>query len=135
MAYEAFILLPPDSEVKLEDVRRALEKLFADDERNVRFDTAENRVTVTIDDWNLYVLFNSEPYVVEQSREMAESFADERPDKEEIAVSDRRLEITTDDDEEEMEFYDDFLLAAEGLGQEFRSAKVWEAASEEFLDQ
>lgn len=134
MAYEAFILLPPDSEATIEAVRRALEKLFADDERDIRFDTAENRVTVMIDDWNLYVFLNSEPYVAEQSRDLAESFADDREDKDEIAACSIRLEITTDDDEEEMDFFDDFLLAAEGLGQEFKGAKVWEAASEEFLD-
>lgn len=134
MAYQAFILLPAGSDVSIEAVYRELENSFFDDddERDVSFETAEDRLTMTIDDWNLYVYLDSEPYVAEQSRELADSFAKDRPDKDEIAASSIRLEISSDDDDS-LEYFNDFLLTAEILGQ-FKGAKVWEGASEKFLD-
>src|SRR4051794_32204474 len=101
MAYQAFILLPSDSDVTIEEARRKLEIYFADDEdRDIFFETAENRLTMSIDDWNLYVDLNSKPYVLEESKDLARIFAADRADKDEIAACGIRLEISADEDED-----------------------------------
>ncbi len=132
MAYQAFILLPADSDATIERARRKLEIYFADDEdRDIFFETAENRLTMTIDDWNLYVDLNSKPYVIEESKDLARIFAAERADQDEIAACSIRLEISADEDED-MYYFNDYLEAAETLG-EFKGAKIWEGAEEAFL--
>ncbi len=133
MAYQAFILLPSDTEVSIEEVRRILENYYSDDAGEVTFETDGNKLTVTIDEWECFVYLNSKPSVLEESKQMAEIFAAQRRDRDEIAASGVRLEITTEDDNEEMEFFNDYVEIVEQLGK-FRGAKTWEGAQEEFLD-
>ena len=131
MAYQAFILLPSDSEASIEDVRRILEDYYSGDVRDITFNDNENKLTVTIDDWDLSINRNSKPHVIEESREMADKFAGQRPDKNEIASSGVRLEVSTDDDDN-MDYFNDYLEIIEKLGN-FKGAKIWEGAQSEFI--
>lgn len=132
MSYQAFILLPSDSDVSIEDVRQALENYYVDDPRDIAFDTADNSLDVAIEDWDLYVTVNSSPHVVEESEEMAEMFANQRPDKDEIAACGKRLEISSEEDED-MDYFNDYIEIIEQLGK-FKGAKIWEGAQQEFID-
>lgn len=133
MAYKAFILLPTDTEVSIEDVRRILEDYYSDDAGEVTFETEGSKLTVTIDEWECFINRNSQPSVLEESKDMAKIFASKRLDKDEIAASGVRLEILTEDDNEEMEFFNDYVEIVEQLGN-FRGAKIWEGGQEAFLD-
>lgn len=133
MAYQAFVLLPSDSDASIEEVRRILEDYYSDDERDVTFNETENKLTVTIDDeWDLYIDRNSKPHVIRESQEMAEMFAAQRPDKDEIASSGVRLEISTDDDDD-MDYFNDYVEILEQL-ESFPGAKLWEGAQSAFIN-
>jgi len=132
MAYEALILLPSDSDVSIEEVHRTLENYFAGDAREIAFSVAGNRLTIAFGDWNCYVALNSAPSVLEESKDLAAIFAKDRPDREAIAASGIRLEVAADDDDE-MEYFNDYLMTVEKLGQ-YRGAKIWEGAQEEFIN-
>lgn len=131
MAYKALILLPSDTDASIDGARRVLEDFYADDAGDVAFETSENRLTVTIDDWNCRIALNSRPSVLEESQEMASHFPD-RADKDQIASSGVRFEVTTDDDAE-MDFFNDYILIIEKLG-EFKGAKIWEDAQGDFIN-
>jgi hypothetical protein len=132
MSYQAFILLPSDTDVSLEEVRRILEDYYSDDARDVDFKETENKLTVTIDDWRLSVNLNSKPSVIVESKEMAEAFAGGRADQNEIASSGVRLEISGGDDDE-MDYFNDYVEILEQL-EDFKGAKVWEGAQSAFIN-
>jgi hypothetical protein len=132
MGYQSFILLPTDTDVSIEKIRRVLEGYYSGDAGTVSFESADTRLTVTIDGWNCAISLNSKPSVIEESKEMAEMFAAKRADKDAIAASGVRLEISTDDDEN-MDFFNDYVEITEQLGK-FEGARTWEGAQEEFLD-
>jgi hypothetical protein len=131
MSYKALILLSPASDASIEEAKKKLENLFADDERDVSIESDKNEIRVSVEGWNARVHLNADDYVVEESEEMANNFAAHLPEKEEIARSPRRFEVACDEDEE-MSFFNDYLSIIQELG-DFEGAKIWEQAQQEFI--
>jgi hypothetical protein len=55
-------------------------------------------VKITWGDWSLRVLYARGPETLEESREIAELYGGNRPDKESLAACDQRIEISSDKD-------------------------------------
>jgi hypothetical protein len=131
MSYKALILLSQTSDASIEEAEKRLENLFADDERGVSVTSDKNEVQVSIEGWSARIHLNSDDYVIEESEEMANNFAAHLPEKEEIAASPRRFEVSCDEDSE-MSFFNDYLGIIQELGG-FQGAKIWEQAQQEFI--
>jgi hypothetical protein len=132
MAYEAFVLLPSDSDVSIEKIHQIFKTYYSSKSNDVTFNVKESKLTITIDNWNFRIDLNSEPYVIEESKDLADLFAKNRLDKNEIASSGIRLEISTDDDDE-MDFFNYYVESLEQL-EKLKGSKVWESAQQAFIN-
>jgi len=116
MLYKAFILIAPGYHVSLKDVEMKLVNFFNNNSSQQTMSTLyrENKLILTLDDWSLYVNFNSEPYILQESLEMANTFGQNHPERAIIATCDSRFEINSDSDES-MAHFNDYVLALELL--------------------
>lgn len=132
MAYEALILLPSDSDVSIEQIHQIFETYYSSKPNDVTFNVKESRLIITIDNWDFRIDLNSEPHVIEESKDLANLFAEGRADKDKIALSGIRLEISTDDDDE-MDFFNYYVESLEQL-EKLKGSKVWESAQQAFIN-
>ena len=97
--YSAFVLCPSYANASLEQAESKLRNFFEETtERIVR--QKHNKLLLMIGDWSLRLHFNSEPYVLEESKELAQYYAANRADKDLIAACASRFEIISDLDPE-----------------------------------
>lgn len=109
--YQAFGLLRPDSDFTLE---AAAKKLMAK-LPTYKVEHTGDRIAVSTDDWGIELVLNSAPSVAEESREMAVHIAGSEADGKEIASCDRRVEVSSDVPDPEMEHFNDYLFVVEVL--------------------
>jgi hypothetical protein len=112
--YSAFGLLKADSDFTMaEAARRLAAKLPA-------FAVQQNgdAVSVAAANWEIHLTLNESPAVLEESRAIAEHIGGAE-DANDIAACARRVELSSDTPDPEMEHFNDYLLAVEVL-QSFR---------------
>ena len=131
MSYKAYIFLPDISTVNLGEVKSILSNSFRDDERSVSIKKDDDKVALLIEDWKCSIYSNADASVLEEAIELAENFARNQVEKDEIKNCSKRLEVMCDEDPE-MDFFNDYLTVIQELGN-IKNAKVWEQAQQEFI--
>ena len=97
--YNAFVLCPRYSNASVELAESQFRHFFEEtSERIIR--EGHNKLVLKVNDWSLRVHFNSQPYVLEESKELAQYYAANRADKDLIAACASRFEIISDLDPE-----------------------------------
>jgi hypothetical protein len=128
MCYQAFILLPANCEVSLNDIEdyvwRFYSRLNIPEERwRVRMENSA--VLLTVDSWNLYLGINREAWVIEEAAEIAEALQQgkmhaaspeclERAHNAPLATYSVRIEISSDEDPN-MDYFNEYIFAIESL--------------------
>ncbi|NHN30852.1 hypothetical protein [Paenibacillus agricola] len=114
-SYMGFLL--SDSEWDMFVFMERFKQRFGDT-ANIRLEEPRQVVVFTIDDWSLRIAYNEEPYVLEESAEIAEMAAKERPDQAQLAACKRRLETSADPDRN-MDYFNAVLMVLEWLESEY----------------
>ena len=132
MSYKAFVLLPDASGAMLANAKDILSEALADDEFPPKFKMNEDMLVIRFGKWKCYLWYNAKPHVLIESKEMADRFAKKRKDKNDIAKSAQRFEISSEADRK-MDHFNDYLSVLEILGGHYKG-KIWEDASQTFMD-
>jgi hypothetical protein len=119
MAYERFILLPPDLKISFDTLAPIVSERFGGDQglqvETVRDDGGfPGHIALRRRDWTLRIHLNADPYVLEESQGMVSACGQDRPDRDRIALYDRRIEIGADEDPG-LDHLNDFMLLLETL--------------------
>ena len=133
MRYRAQALLPPGVEVSIPSLAETVYNLLTTrgvPASEVKVSTAADRLVAHIGDWWISLTLNEMPHVIEESREIAEDYAAERPDSALIAACDRRIEVSSAEDPD-MDYFNDYLFVLEPL--EALGAILFDDETEMFL--
>ena len=108
--YQAYGLLKPDSDFTL---AAAATKLAA---RLPDFSIAQDdqRLTLTSEDWEIHLVLNTGPEVIQEARTLEEGIGGAEDDLG-ITSCDRRVEVASDVDDPEMAHFNDYLTVIEVL--------------------
>ena len=122
MAYELMALLTDEADISLGHLVDLLRERFASDPGAVvRLEEypliGSEYVAVRWGDWSFRLSHEDEPHVQEESREMAETCAGDRPDRGRIAGCRRRISMAADDDPG-MDHFNDYCFIMELLGKQ-----------------
>jgi hypothetical protein len=114
MAYELMALLTDEADLTLERLADLLRDVFRSDPRAVvRLDEypgiGRQHVAVRWGDWSFRLSYEDEPHVLEESQEMANTFAAGRPNQHVIAGCRRRVSMAADDDPD-MDHFNDYCF-------------------------
>jgi hypothetical protein len=108
--YSAFGLLKPDSDFTMTEAAKRLSSRFPTYTVEHRPDT----IVVSSADWEIHLVLNASPAVIEESREIAGHIGGS-DDAKDLAACDRRVELGSDTPDPEMEHFNDYLLTIEVL--------------------
>ncbi|MDZ7897465.1 MAG: hypothetical protein U5N85_05480 [Arcicella sp.] len=118
--YENFILIASNSNFEIisfiEKVKNALQY------KNYTLEIEDNRFYFKIDDWVLWLTYNENDSILEESQEMAEMVKDEEKRKK-IATCSKRIEMIATDDPN-MDYFNEHLYILEAA-QEFTDVFVF----------
>lgn len=131
MAYKSLILLDGDSDASIVQAEEVLRSYFSDDDRKISIQSEEEKIIVTIENWKCSIYFNSEPYVIEESKEIVENSNQLINDRDSISASPRRFEVICDEDFE-MNYFNDYLGIIQELGN-LKGARIWEQSQQAFI--
>lgn len=108
--YQAFLLLTPEAELTVADVQDILRSI------NDRWQISlhERGVIVNSDEWEIHIALNEEPWVRDESQEIATALED-FPEAREIEQCDRRWEVHSHTPDPEMDYFNDYLFIVERL--------------------
>lgn len=107
--YQAFGLLKPDSDFNLEAAAAKLAARLP----NFKITRAGNGIVASTKDWEMHLGLNSEPSVAEESVELAPRIARSEEEARDIASCNRRVEVSSDDPDPQMEHFNDYLIVVE----------------------
>lgn len=108
--YRAFGLLKPNSDFTLTEAARRLCARFP----QYTVEQTTDTITVSSADWEIQLVLNVCPAVIEESREIAAHIGGS-DDAQDIAACSRRVEVGSDMADPEMEHFNDYLLTIEVL--------------------
>jgi hypothetical protein len=108
--YRAFGLLKPDSDFTMPEAARRLSARFPQFTVELKADT----IAVSAADWEIQLVLNESPAVIEESREIAAHIGGS-DDAQDIAACGRRVEVSSDIPDPEMEHFNDYLFIIEVL--------------------
>ena len=112
--YSYLIMLSDNSDATLEKLKNMLEDIYSKDDRNIKISLDQNCITLTIDNWNLYIGYSSESHVINESREISEQFAEGMPEQSTIAKCKARFEMSANPDPD-MSFFNDSCFVQERI--------------------
>ncbi len=108
--YSAFGLLTSRSDFTMAEASRRLSaKLPA-----FKVEHQGDTIVLSVADWEIHLTLNESSHVIDESREMAERIGGAE-DAKDIQSSARRVELSSDIPDPEMEHFNDYLLAIEVL--------------------
>ena len=125
--YEAIGFLQDDTDFDLAEAQNHLMKRLP----RMKVKRRGNTVTVEAPGWSLEVHLADEPFVAEESRDMAAHFS-ACPRSAEIALSKRRVEIVSTDADPDMEHFNDFVFVCETL-EKFRGLILFDPRSGDLM--
>jgi len=117
--YQAFGLLKPDSDFTLAAAAKKLAAKFPD--YSVVHD--DTKLTMSSGDWEMRLCLNLGPEVLEQSRAIEEKIGGDQDDIG-IVTCARRVEVSSDTPDPEMEHFNDYLSVIEVL-KSFQGLMPW----------
>ncbi|MBA3664653.1 MAG: hypothetical protein H0W61_10640 [Bacteroidetes bacterium] len=130
--YSFLILIGEGSNASIEDLKTELNDFYKDDARGVKLTLNGSLLTLNVNDWKLYIRYNSDSHVLKESQELAEEFAGDKPEKNQIAVCASRFEMSADPDVN-MDYFNDSLFAQEKI-EDFSNVFVFDANARGFLN-
>ena len=112
--YELIVLLTDQTNLTVEELVDRLRNRFSPDPVVTVSVEHGDLIRVQWDDWSFHLSYESEPYVVIESAEIADLYASTHPGKPQIAVCKQRICMSGDDDPN-MDHFNDFLFIHEVL--------------------
>jgi hypothetical protein len=135
-SYKAMALLPPSVVLSMPELAERLSKTFG----AVELSADQTKIAKTIQNpanpeetWSFRLYLENKPHVIFESREMADKFAQNRPDKAVIVSCDRRLFLGCDPDPN-MDFFNDYVIIVQILD-EIEGAIVFDPNNGKFFDE
>jgi hypothetical protein len=108
--YSAFGLLKPDSDFTMAEAAKRLSAKFP----SFAVEQKAGSIVVSAAGWEIHLILNDSPQVLDESRELGERIGGEE-DAKDIVICTRRVELASDIPDPEMEHFNDYLLAIEVL--------------------
>jgi hypothetical protein len=138
MGYALLAMIPGSEQISIGQLSEQLRKKFAPDpdaKVSVQPKTAfqGEHVRISWGEWGFRVNLAEGPNVLAESREIAEQFGKQRPDRDRLALSRRRVEVASDDDVD-MDHFNDYIFIAELL-EELHRAILFEPEGGTFMDE
>lgn len=131
MSYSQMVLLCSSEAIDLDQIER---RLAADIPGVGLYRSAipgrSEFLELTWDDWGIAVGYESGDVVAEESQEIAQAYAEFRPDREAIAQCRQRIVVNSAPDPE-MEHFNDFVFVLESL-EKFPGAVLFDPQNESF---
>jgi hypothetical protein len=112
--YRALCMISHSSTVTLADVESALWRNYNAKQSDVSVKLVETGLCVDIAGWKLRVQLNAKPWVAEESREIAQQFGQNRPDRNILSMAARRFEVSSDPDPD-MDYFNVYVGIIEAI--------------------
>jgi hypothetical protein len=125
--YKAMALLQDDSDFDLDAAATELRKTF----RRMAVSREGPRITVSADRWQMHLELETEPYVLEESREIAEVLPG-CPRAPEIAVCRRRVTVWSTGPDPDISHFNDYVLALNVL-EDFKGVILFDPQSDKLI--
>jgi hypothetical protein len=118
--YKLLILAPAETSPSLKKLKEAISTQFASftPPQNVALSIRGNTLTVTVNKFRFFIGFSCEPHVLQESREIAERFGAQHPERAAIAAISCRFELSSGV-KNAMDHFNDMIFichAAESIG-------------------
>ncbi len=84
------------------------------------------------DDWSISLHYSEDSYILEESQDIAEKYAQNRGDKEVIRNCRTRIELSSDTDSYG-EHFNDYIAILEQIEIEFRGAILFDTQTKQFI--
>ena len=134
MSYMHFIFWKERTEDPIKEIGNILESMYG---RNPKAEAAvilsKERVNVKVNEYMFTYVFIAEDWVLEESRDIADSFGRKRKDHLIIKESRSRIEFYGDDDYD-MNYFNDYLLMLEKIQREL-PVIIFDAENGKFFDE
>lgn len=130
--YSYLILLSDQSNATIERLYNKLKDFYQKDTRDIKIVLEENEITIMFNNWNLYIGYSDEEYVLEESKEMAVNSAKGKPEQEKIAGCKARFEMSADPDPN-MDFFNDSCYVLEEI-EKFNAVYVFDSNDSSFIN-
>lgn len=108
--YRAYGLLKPDSDFTMPEAARRLAAKFP----TFTVDEKGDTIAVSSADWEIQLTLNESATVLDESREMARHIGGAE-DATDVAACARRVEVSSDTPDPEMDYFNDYLCVIEVL--------------------
>jgi hypothetical protein len=112
--YEALVLVDPQTDISVEQLVSELENFYSSSAKRPSISRSGDLITLAWPGYALEVGRSSLPDVLEESAELARSFAASHPEKSRISCAKTRFELSGDEDPD-MDYFNDFLFVIEAL--------------------
>ena len=112
--YELIVLLTDQSNLTVVELADRLRNRLSHDPAVTVSVEHGDSIRVQWHDWSFHLNYESEPHVAVESAEIADLYASTHPGKPNIAVCERRISMSGDDDPS-MDHFNDFLFIQEVL--------------------
>jgi hypothetical protein len=138
MAYSAFVLLPPETDANGAKLAGLLSQYFKGSEPLMEMvKTMEDSSVVHYaillrwHDWRMQAALNTDPNILESSREIAQKHGQARADFDRISSCDKRIEVLCEPDPS-MNHFNDYMLVLQAL-EEIPGAVLFDPQAECFI--
>jgi hypothetical protein len=112
--YQYMAMVAPETSASLETLQASLDAFYSKIKRPYRSAISGNQLTLTLADYKFYVYYATEAHVLEESREMAQTYIGDASTKAAIARCATRFEMHGDDDPD-MDYFNDSLYLQEQI--------------------
>jgi hypothetical protein len=109
--YQAYLLLKADTDFTFAEARKRLAERFPE----AAFTEDANSLAMVTDDWDIAFTMNAGANVLAESRLFAEQITGTEDDQQGIGTCQRRVEISSDVPDPEMDHFDQYLKVLDAM--------------------
>ena len=132
-SYQAFVMLPTENSPAPDAVKQQIQQRFDLAHPVAQIAIEPDYITITIEDWQLRISANGDPYVLEEAQEIATQHLElGDPKRAALATYSFRLEISCDEDPN-MDYFNCYIYVLEALS-EFPGAIVFDPSTTGFIE-
>jgi hypothetical protein len=132
-SYQAFVMLPTENSPSPDLVKQQIQQRFDLANPVAQIAIEPNHITITVEDWQLRIATNGDPYVLIESQEIAAAHLEsDDPKQAELATYGFRLEISCDEDPN-MDYFNYYIYVLEALSG-FPGAIVFDPSTTGFIE-
>jgi hypothetical protein len=118
MKYTAFALVPSDTDTSLRQAETYIREFYAQQSHaasgTIQIVSQDETLTIHLDSWRMFVVYNCEPYVLEESKDIAEMLSRRHPEMMKLQGYGCRFELWSDEDPN-MDYFNEYLFVLEQL--------------------